>query len=354
MKHFFKIFTILLIILPFLINQYSIFRVISVILGIIFFIINHRQKKLRCVLWTILMLIILYSGDLIIVEYLQRIPVFSFKITSNEHLETYNSFFYRIYNCDNFLVLDNFYQKDYMCEIDIKETDINSFLANITDNFKDYKNKFVNINGKVSSIVGNQNIKMQSYEIGENTLNGEVNFSDNIILNITSNKGFDNLENLKIYDIINVVGRISNIKEEGNSKVINMVDAKIVSQSDFNSFSINVVSSKNCESDLKLLSKTDDLIYYSSCIDSIYAIYNDDNKYDLGYVLTDKRMTLDLLNKDIKSQSNDLVELYEHKDFNVIKCKNNKNVIVGNKSLSLDNNYCEISENLSSATQEGV
>ncbi len=341
-KLFIRILIIILFLLPFIFNTYSIFRFLSIILAIILLSFSTSKKLYIKFIISLIFLAATFGLDTFLTFYLKRVPIFSIRIVSNDNFETYNSFFYRVYNCENSLEVDNFYKKDYKCNTNFKETDINSFLSSLEHNLKDYKNKFININGKVSSVVGKNSIEMQPFETSETSLNGEVIFSNNIKLSISSNEGLENLSDIRIYDTINVIGRIKGISYEGGVKVVKMVDSKIVSQSDFNEFDINIVSSKNCENDLKLLSKTEDLNYYTSCLDSIYVEYNEDNKYDLGYVLTDKRMRFELLNKDIKSVQNEKLELFTHENFNVIKCLDKKAAIVGNKTLNLDTKYCDM------------
>lgn len=335
-----KIMGLLLIIISFLVNQYSIIRLVTILLGIIFIVLANKKKTIYTLIEGILFVILLFGIDTILVQYLNRIPIFAYEIKSATNMSTYNSFFYRVYNCDGTHKFDGHYQKNYLCETILPEENINSLLANIENNFADYKNKFVNVKGKISSISGSKSISMQTFEVLNNSINGQVNFSDNITLTILNNGKLEKVEDLKIYDSINIIGRIVKINKQGQNKEIIMDDARIISRNSFDTYEINVVTSKTCESDLKLMSKTDTYNYYNSCLDSIYVTYDNENRYELSYVLTDKRMTFDLLIQGKEKEEKNDMELYTYKDFNILKCNNSNNVIIGDKNLNLDSPYC--------------
>ncbi len=350
---------LILIIGPFFYNHYTIFRLISILIGIIVFnlgiTLNKKNKILKVFLLSILSFLVTFGLDSSLVIYLNRIPILSYKIKSSNKVSTYNSFFYRVYDCNNSLIFDSFYQKKYACDIVLPEENVNSLLSHIVNNFKDYKNKFINVNGKISNISGSTSIGMQIFDTLENSINGQVRFSDNISLTIMNNGKLVNAEDLKIFDTINVIGRIVKIKNNGQNKEIIMDDAKIISRNNYKTYEISVINNKTCELDLKLMSKTEDYTYYNNCLDAIYVKYDNENIYELGYVLTDKRMNLDMLIRNQEKEENYNLELYQLNEFNLVKCKNSNNIIIGNKSLNLDTNYCErFTENETIEESEGI
>ena len=91
-----------LMIVPFLINIYSIFRIISLVVGIILITVSLCLKKKRNVFYIILvpliMLVFSYGIDTLLFYTLKRVPVFSYAIKSSDKMRTYNSFFYRVFD----------------------------------------------------------------------------------------------------------------------------------------------------------------------------------------------------------------------------------------------------------------
>ena len=356
-----KILGILFITVPFLFNVYSLLRALSVWIGIVLIIggifFNKRKNIFRIIILIIFFISIFFGIDFFLAKYFNRVPIMSYEIKSSNKVATYNSLYYRMYDCDGEKIFDIFYRKKYACSINLEEKDINSLLSNIANNFDKYHNRFLNVNGKISSIEGSTSIAMQTFEIAENSMNGQVNFSDNITLVIMNNGNLEKVEELKIYDTINVTGRIDKIKDNGQNKEIIMEDAVITNRNDYNNFIINVIENKSCEIDLKLMSKTENYTYYSHCLDSIYVKYDNENIYDLSYVLTDKRMTFDMLIDGIEKQEDEeqIAELYKLDEFNIIKCKNSNNIIIGNKKLNLKKNYCDSFENIGNIEEfEGI
>lgn len=356
-----KFVGIFLIIVPFFFNQYSLLRALSVWVGIILILVgiffNKKKNIIKILILLIIFISVFFGIDFILAKYLNRVPIMSYEIKSSDKVATYNSLFYRMYDCNGDRVFDIFYNKKYACPIKLEEEIINSLLSNIANNFNKYHNKFVNVNGKISGIEGSTSIVMQTYEIAENSMNGQVNFSNNITLKIMNNGNLEKVEDLKIYDTINVIGRIDKINDNGQTKEIIMEDAVITSRNDFTKYEISIIENKSCEADLKLMSKTENYTYFSHCLDAIYVKYDNENIYDLSYVLTDKRMTFDMLIKNINKEENEenIAELYKLDEFNIIKCKNSNNVVVGNKKLNLKKNYCDSFENIENLEEfEGV
>lgn len=341
-----RIIGIFFLIGSFLYNQYSFFRLFFLILGIGCIVFTITKNPMKQFFYGILFLILFFTIDICLAKYANHVPILSYEIKSSDTISTYNSLLYRVYNCNGNQVFDFLYQKNYACDTSLAEENVNSLLAHIVNNFSEYHNKFINVKGKISGIFGSSEISMQTFETLENGINGQVTFSDNITLTILSNNAFQKVEELKIYDTLNIIGRIDEIKNNGQNKEIIMKDAIIISRNNFATYEINVIKSKSCEADLKLMSKTDEYNYYSSCLDSIYINYDHENRYELSYVLTDKRMTFEMLTQNVEKQEYKEVDFYEYPDFHVIKCKNSNNVIIGNGKVKSNASYCDSFQNI--------
>ncbi len=342
---FLQICSCLLIVFSFLYNSYTILRILTLILGIIFFLVGmHLKKKRRLYIYLLIFILLIgvsFGIDYLLCKYAKRIPIFSYEVKSSKTVSTYNSFFYRVYNCNSQYIFDQFYQQNYMCDEEVSKENINSLLAHITNNFHHYHNKFIQIEGKISEITGSSSISMRTYEIPENSINGQVIFSNNLTLTIIHNGSLPKVEELKIYDPIDVIGRIDKIKHEGQNTEIIIKDATIVNRNNYQTFEMNKVESKKCDDNLKLLSKTDEYSYYSYCLDSIYVNYDQDNTYELNYVLTDKRMTYDLLTKNKEKKDTEFYDVYQDDKFLIAKCKDTNQVIISNLAFNTKKNYCE-------------
>lgn len=340
---------LLLLITPYFINVYSLYRLLSILIGLIIIeialIMNKKDRLWRIVIFPIFFLALSFAIDYGVTHILNRIPVYATKVKSSEKVITYNSLFYRMYSCNNKLIIDNLYKKEYQCAKDeLEVVDATSFLNNAIENYKDYKDKFLKIEGKVSKINGTYNLELQAYTLTEESINGYVLFSDNVTLEVNFNEILD-LTTHKVYDSIVVVGRIDELIKKGSSYIIKMQDSVILESDLYETFELSVVEKNSCENDKNEYAKTTDLTYYTSCLDNIFVKYNDENVYDLSYVLLDKKMTLDALitkSKENKEENGNI--LYEYETFKVLACANKEEIIIGDKSLKIDSPYCEVPE----------
>lgn len=355
-KGLLKIIAILFLIIAFVYNHYSFLRIFLIFCSLFLIIYGINKKEIvKNILIILGSLILFYGVDFLSVKYLHRIPIFSYEKISSNKVATYNSLFYRVYNCNNNLIYDEFYKKNYQCDDDLPEEHINSLLSHVVSNYHEYHNKFVNVNGKISEISGTNSLSMQTFEVTEQSINGQVNFGNNLKLIILNHGNLEKIEDLKIYDTIQVIGRITNIKKKNQITEIYMKDAKIISRNSFDSYELKAVINKTCDDNLKLISKTDEYNYYTNCLNSIFVNYDEENRYELSYVLTDKRMSYETLIANKEKSENDNVELFSFNDFNLIKCKNSNNIIIGSKSLNLDTNYCEqFNTNVEEVIEEGL
>ena len=139
---------VILLIVPFCFNDYSIIRLILLALGIFLATLSLVFLKKRNIFLIILTPIILiclsYAVDTFLFYQFNRIPLFVYEIESGPRMRTYNSFFYRIFDCNGDLSLDYGYTSDYVCnEEDLDTVDINTFLADPKRSYEEYHDKFI-------------------------------------------------------------------------------------------------------------------------------------------------------------------------------------------------------------------
>lgn len=340
---------LILTIIPYFINIYSVYRLISILLGItviiIALVLKKKDKAWRMVFLPIIFLVLAFVFDCAIAHIFIRIPIFANIEKSSNNVITYNSVFYREYSCNNKIKLDDFYKKSYPCsKDDIEINDATSFLNNVIENYRTYQNKFVKIEGKVSKVNGTYNLELQGYTLTEESINGYVLFSESVTLEVNFNEILD-LTNYKVYDSITVIGRLDELIKRGNNYIVKMYDSVIIDSNLYDEFELSVVPKKSCVNDKFEYAVTNDLTYYTSCLDNIYVKYDEENIYDLSYVLLDKKMTFEALtklSKETKEENGNT--LYKYDNFNILKCANNKEVIIGNEELKIDSPYCKVEE----------
>lgn len=330
-----------LMIVPFLINIYSIFRIISLMLGIILITVSLCLKKKRNIFYIILvpliMLVFSYGIDTLLFYTLKRVPVFSYAIKSSEKVKTYNSFFYRVFDCNGELTLDYGYTKNYVCSNDyLDPININGFMQDAEESFKKYHHKFVHIYGKISKITGNENIELASFIRSDDMLNGYVNFNlDNILVVNTD----ENLSKYRIYDYIDVYGKVSEYK---NGKII-LTNTKLVASNIYNTYSFEIIT--NDDNKISNLVKEQNYYYYG--ITSVNVKYDGDNIYELSYLLTDGRFDLEKLVKNAEfevlkdAEDVEVAKKYKLEKFNLVECTNNKKIIVNSKN-KIDSDICNL------------
>ena len=330
-----------LMIVPFLINIYSIFRIISLMLGIILITVSLCLKKKRNIFYIILvpliMLVFSYGIDTLLFYTLKRVPVFSYAIKSSEKVKTYNSFFYRVFDCNGKLTLDYGYTKNYVCSNDyLDPININGFMQDAEESFKKYHHKFVHIYGKISKITGNENIELASFTRSDDMLNGYVNFNLDNILVVNTN---ENLSKYRIYDYIDVYGKVSEYK---NGKII-LTNTKLVASNIYNTYSFEIIT--NDDNKISNLVKEQNYYYYG--ITSVNVKYDGDNIYELSYLLTDGRFDLEKLVKNAEfevlkdAEDVEVAKKYKLEKFNLVECTNNKKIIVNSKN-KIDSDICNL------------
>lgn len=330
-----------LMIVPFLINIYSIFRIISLVLGIILITVSLCLKKKRNIFYIILvpliMLVFSYGIDTLLFYTLKRVPVFSYAIKSSDKMRTYNSFFYRVFDCNGNLTLDYGYTKNYVCSNDCLDAiNINSFMQDAEESFKKYHHKFVHIYGKISKITGNENIELASFTQGDDTLNGYVNFNLNNILIVNTD---ENLSKYRIYDYVDVYGKVTSI----NDGKITLTNTKLVASNIYDTYSFEIIASD--DNKLTNLVKEKDYYYYG--LNTINVKYDGNNIYELSYLLTDDRFKLDDLIKDkeyeiFKNEEDvEVAKKYKLEKFDLLECSNGKKIVANSKSKA-NQSICDL------------
>lgn len=330
-----------LCILPFLINIYSIFRIISLVLGIILIITSLYLKKKRNILYLILVSLIFvtlfYGIDTLLFFSLKRVPVFSYEVKSSNKMSTYNSFFYRVFDCDKDLILDYGYKKNYVCSTDLIDAiNINSFMQDSDASFKKYRGKFVHIHGKISKITGNENIELASFTESDNSLNGYVNFNLDNILVVNTN---ENLSKYRIYDYIDVFGLVD---KQSDGK-ITLTNTLLVSSNIYDNYSFEIILG----SDKTLTNLVKEKNYYYLGITSVNIKYDQNNIYELSYLLLDGRINFDELVENVEyttfkdDEEIEVAKKYSLEKFDIIKCSNEK-VIVANPKINVNKDVCNL------------
>ena len=192
------------------------------------------------------------------------------------------------------------------------------------------------INGKVSKISGNEVIEMAEYIKSDDVLNGYVNFNLSNSLKVLTK---DDLSKYRIYDYIDVIGRVS----EYQNGVIELRDVVLIPSDLYDSYSFEIIN--NNDNKLSNLVKEKDYYYYK--ISSINIKYDQYNIYELSYVLTDERIKYEDLVKSVEFESikdkedKEIAKKYGLEKFNILECSNNKKIFV-NKGVNINSNICDM------------
>ena len=282
-------------------------------------------------------LVTVYYMDYFGFTLLKRIPTLTKKVYSSENVTTYDSFIYRVYSCGNEATMDFGYSKRYLCdEFDLKTIPVNEFLEDPQKSFDRYKGKFVKLSGKINKInLGNNSIEVEKYEKDENNpYNGYVKFIDVYALSIMFDETAD-LTNTHIYDEVTFIGRVHDIKVEGNRKIINIADAVHLPTRVYEKYKIDVKTNKDTEL-VPVFEKV-----YTKGIEEFLLSYSDVDVYELGYVLMDKRLLItDLIDSSLEVEEN---ILEDHGKYKALICTNGA-VVIGNSKLTNDENNCPVIE----------
>lgn len=334
---------VILLIVPFCFAGYSLIRLITLAIAIFLITLSlvfFKKRNIFLIILTPVILICLtYAIDTFMFYKFNRIPLFVYEVKSSDSVSTYNSFFYRIFDCNGKLTLDYGYQKNYVCdEADLDVIDINTFLSDPTDSYKNYKDKFVKISGKISKLSGVESVELSSYKEASNSLNGYVSFNTNYIIRAHVN---ENLSSYRIYDNITIIGKVDSKIEENGTTVINLVDTLLIPSDIYDTYTYEIVNSN----DTNLISLVSEQNYYLYGISALNLKYANNAIYELSYLITDSRITLDDIIGDTSATNlyNEeealIAKSYELEKFNVLVCENDKKIIA-NKNFELNINLC--------------
>ena len=336
------------------INKSTPVRPILWILAIILLSFNlgmkNKFKVTNTIIFSIIFLLLSIIVDGIIVYTFKRIPIFSYNIISTEKTRVYHSIGMRVWQCDkdkyNNLIVDPFYKNGYMCSAeDITAIDSNSFLNSVVENHSEYRNNYVKIRGKISKKSGQNLIEMKPYSSSNNSINGYVEFADNITLRIIFNQAEPKLDDYDVYDEITVVGIIKNIENNSSKYTIYMYDSKVVSTINLNEYAITITSAKECLMEPLLIHSNDKNDIYTYCIDDAIVSYPD-NKYELPQAISSNKISIeDIYSNSIKEEKHqeNNSKIYRFDDYSVLVCdkEKSKDIYIANKSLKFEDIICK-------------
>ena len=330
-------------------NSFSLLRAILAIFSIIIITYSMQLERSHKFVFIPLFVIVLSSFvigiDYLNVSIFKRTPMVTISVVSNENGSVYNAIGYRVWKCnDKDLFVDPLYKVGYYCEADSMSAEsINNVLPTIISNFDHYKDNYIKIIGRVSSIENASMFTMCTYR----EINNEIKYNDNYKLIVNFNIANDKLAKLQANDIVTVIGKVES--QEGNKIVL--VDSKfkdeITSQGDV---SFDAESNIYCEYDKELWFQTTDKIYYKSCINDV-NITVDNKMYNLLNAISNNVITLKQIENEslgYESQSKDDSIMYKYKDFNILVCdpSYSRDVIVGRTTMAFTDGYCKhIEEN---------
>lgn len=324
-------------IVPYFIHIFSICRLIALTLGLIVLMVglclNSKGLFYKIPLYLLGLVVITLGLDFLNYKLFKASPIVAYRVKSSDKVSTYNSLFYRIFDCDGKYSIDD-YDGNYQCSTDAVEViPINKFLENPSQSYKEYKNKFVKLEGKIGSITGASSLTLNAYTEAEEVKNGYVTFDLEKAVQV------DELEinpaDYFNYDFVDVIGRVSSY-DDGDTQIIYLDDAIVVDNHIYDNYEL-IVNNINTND----VTKAGDIYYVG--INSIFYKYREDILYELDYLLSDKRESIDNLIKDAEEEIvNDDDKLYELKDYKIILCKNKKTLFVNQRI----NNYDKICENL--------
>ena len=328
---------IVMILIPFVIVRYHILKLLLLLLGIIFLstglILGSNHKVVKIVFIPLILLCLCFFMDALNARYFKHIPIIAVQKKSSDKVCTYNSLFYRAFKCNKRIIFDFNYKKDYVCSNkDIKTESVNTFLANPEDTYKNKKNKFVHLEGKISSIVGESGVVLNEYE-EKYEKNGYVVFNENKKVVIDDLK-IDPTD-FYVYDYIEVIGLVKSIVIGDEAKEIHLTDAKIIPSPIYDDYEL-IVKNNNSQDTVM----ADNNIYFKG-IDTIQYKYDERDYYELSYLLTDKRETIENLTKDVKPDDEDDTLIYKLDEFTLVKCEDEKIIFV-NKHINDFDNICKI------------
>ncbi len=343
---------IAIIVIIYLINRLLFVRPILWVIAIVLFTIFIKQyikmNKRVMLLNIVVLFFISIVLDGIIVTVFKRIPAFTYNVISSEKIKIYYSPGLRVWQCNENsykdLIVSQFYNKGYVCDAnDITSIDINSFLSSVVENYDDYGNKYVKINGKISKKNSRVSIEMRPYTESEIKVNGYVEFSNNIVLKILFEKPDDILDNYDVYDDITILGLVKNLDGTSGNYTIYMDNARILSTTNLTDFEITVTPESKC-GEKNLLVENDKQRLSSYCLSEIFVSYEDTTSELVDTISSNKLDISDLYTNSINKETDDNGNtMYHMNNYNVLVCneQTSKDIIIGKKNMKFNDVVCE-------------
>ncbi len=349
------IIALAMILIIYLINRLIFIRPVMWLFAVIFFVAYIRQYYRFKAKNTITLIVVLFFVSIvldgIIVTIFKRVPAFTYNVVSSEKINIYYSPGLRVWQCDKNsykgLIVDQFYNKGYVCDAnDIVTIDANSFLNSVVENYEDYHNQYIKINGKISKKNSQTAIEMRPYIESEIKVNGYVEFSDSIVLKIFFKEAAKELDEYDVYDDITILGLLKNIEGSTGSYVVYMDDAKVLSANNLTNYDITVNPENKC-SGKKLLAANDKNDLYSYCLSEIFVSYAE-NTSELVDILSSNKLDIpDLYNGYSKIESDENGnKMYRLNNYSVLVCNsdNSRDIIIGKKTMKFTDTGCTIKE----------
>ncbi len=346
------ILSLVLIVIIYLINRLIFIRPLLWVLAVILLMIFLKQfKKMNgrvFVLGVIVLFFISIVIDGIIVTVFKRIPAYTYSVITSEKIKIYYSPGLRVWQCDESsykkLIVSQFYNKGYVCDAnDITSIDVNSFLSSVVENYDDYGNKYVKITGKISKKNSQTSIEMRPYTESEIKVNGYVEFSNNIVLKILFEKPDQEIDNYDVYDDITVLGLVKNLEGTTGNYIIYMDNARILSTTNLESFSINVTPETKCgEKNLLVENETQRLSSY--CLSEIFVSYEETTSELVDTISSNKMEISDLYTNPIRKETDENRNvMYRMHNYSVFVCnpENSKDIIIGKENMKASDLTCE-------------
>ena len=356
-------------------NKVKILAAIVLILFCVIYLIN-RLNFIRPILWIIIvgLLTIVFTKSLklsfrrafllgimlflasvvidgIMVSIFKVIPAYTYNIIKSDKTIIYYSPGLKVWQCEenNYkdLIVDQFNSKGYACDAtDLATIDSNSFLNSIVENYNEYYNRYVKVRGKISKKNGQISIEMKPYSQVDITVNGYVEFADNITLKIIFAENEPDLDNYDVYDEIIVVGLIKSLDQRDGQYVVIMDNSKIASYKTLDNYEISVNEQKKCKKDPVFVSTVAAKDIYSYCLDDIVVSFPE-AKYELIDALSANKITIEDVYKNYtaKEQGPDGANyIYHLEGYSVLVCDESKShdIFIGNKKMSFDDVTCNI------------
>lgn len=327
-----KIIGILLIICAFLINSIYLGRILLVFVGVIYLLFATVPKKdyKKYILYFLIYFMVLFALDTALVFTFKRKPIFSYLISSDT-VRIYNGIGYRAWECSNEDVfLDIRYRNPYMCnEDDIELSNINVIASDLPQNFDDYKNQFIKVEGKISAIDGINSLDMQAYEETDVKTNGYVSFCDNIIFRFFLKVENEELSNYELYDKVIVLGRVKAVQKEQEKTIVEVVDCLFINTKIYDEFDIKLISKDLNTSAPNIILENDNLLVYSKYPNNIMLKFSEDDIYELEFAISSNKLDInEMLQYSLSKETIDDVTCYMYEDFKLYLKNNTDKQIV--------------------------